>query len=158
MGSERALLILAVAGIACGGKAVIDGEGAAGGATSAGGAGQGGAVVTGPVTVSGPTSSAATGVTCAELGERLEAAIREAIRCAPSLPVVQCDGSAVVYDACSCPLIANENQREAIEEALRAHDELVAAGCGLDCGGCLPLGIGECQGDDDRGQCASGDL
>lgn len=150
-----ALTALGVAFAACGGKAVIDREGTA---TASGSGGSGGTSATGPVTVGALTSSAATGTTCADLGERLEDAIREAISCAPSLPVVQCDGSAIVYDACSCPLIANENQREAIEEALLAHDELIAAGCGRDCDGCFPLGLGGCEGDDEGGQCVSGDL
>jgi hypothetical protein len=99
----------------------------------------------------GSTTTTASGTSCSDLHQRLDDAIAEAIRCAAVKPVVQCDGSAFVLDACGCQVLANEHNREAIEHALDVYEEVEAAGCGLDCRTCRPFSGGVCvtgpQGD-----------
>jgi hypothetical protein len=153
---------------ACGGEAVVDAEG---------GAGHGGSTTTSTTTgtTTGTTSSTTTSTStgtgtstgtstgtgtdnCLILEQELAAAISAAQSCEPTDPVVQCDGSAFVYDYCMCQLLANEHNLEAIDWAFDAFDAWVASGCGpWLCEWCPPLLPGFCAGSPGNGFCAVGE-
>lgn len=122
---------------ACGGKVFVDLPG------SAGGGGGGGAGGTGATS---PTASTGSGMTCDDLVVQLEAAIEAARACNPAISSIQCDGTAIVPDACDCPVLLNEKQPGAVGAAKSAYQAASEAGCLLDCDApCAQVGPGFCQ-------------
>ncbi|APR76237.1 Hypothetical protein A7982_01584 [Minicystis rosea] len=120
---EPAALVFAVVSAlvaACGGKVVVDVDGAAGGGLPE------------PTTgVGASTSSGTAGAGgCDELGAILESAVFAAQTCNPVLSVQQCSGKVVIHDGCGCELAANETKPGAAMAAISAFDTWVAAGCG----------------------------
>jgi hypothetical protein len=113
----------------CGGKAVIDPGGSAHG-------GSGGTATTTTNTGSGGEGASAT---CDVLSQDLTQAIAAAQACDPTIYLAQCTGSAVVADSCACPIVANENYPELVQDALDAYNAWAGAGCGpIPCATCPP--------------------
>jgi hypothetical protein len=110
---RTATLALVVA--ACGGKVVVDQPGSGGGGTT----------------------------DCATLQTQLGAAVAAAMACSPFVNSIQCDGSAIVYDACGCPFVANETNSAAVSAAAAAYAAWTSGSCGpLACDACVGLGTG----------------
>ena len=128
------LVFFAVTGAlvaACGGKVVVDADGAAGGALPITSTGVGAA----PGTTTGGGGAGG----CDALGAILQSAINEAQACNPLLNVVQCSGKVVLRDGCNCEIAANELNLQAAEAAMAAFKTWVAAGCGpVPCAVCPP--------------------
>lgn len=119
-------------GAACGGSVVVDGSGAggSGGGTSS--------------STSTSTTTSTTTTSCDALLADLSAKVAAAQACDPLINSVQCDGSAVVLDACSCQLLANETNPTAVAAAQAAYQ--AASACFPTCDGpCVGIGPGFCQ-------------
>jgi hypothetical protein len=112
--------------------------GAAGSAGTGGAAGSGGAAGTG-----GKPGDAGA---CAPLFDTYQKALAEAVKCSSQLGVVQCSGSATLYDSCGCKLVANETQDAKVKEAQAAYDAWTKAGCG-------PYGCGKACFEGTTGAC-----
>lgn len=133
--SRAALLTVASAAllVACGGKVVVEAEGASGG----GGSGGSGVGATATTSASAVTSGGTGG--CEGLQADLVTKVATAQACNPALSVPQCSGSNVVLDLCGCSVVANDSSFEAGQSAALAFKTWVGAGCGpFDCKTCPP--------------------
>lgn len=139
--SRAALLTVATASMlaACGGKVVVDAEGAPGegGASSTtasvGSDGAGGLGSTGST---GGTGGAGG---CEGLQEDLVAKVAAAQACNPALSVPQCSGGVTTVDTCGCTVVANDKSPAAAQSASIAFKTWVSAGCGpFQCTYCPP--------------------
>jgi len=117
--AHRVAWLCALLAAACGGKVAVDGAGAGGGSTS--------------------TSTGVGGGDCASLGAALSAAIGAAQSCNPTVDIIQCSGSAIIHDACGCPIVANEASTGAVSQAAALFSAWIATGCGpIECFACPP--------------------
>lgn len=134
------ILVAASLVAACGGKVTWVEGGSEGGAPGSS---------SNASTSHGATTSASTGGSnCANLLDSMNVAAAAAQACNPTVSSPQCDGTAVVKDACGCPsLLLNEKQPDKVKAALAAYDAWVNAGCGpLGCGqACFPAVSGFCS-------------
>jgi hypothetical protein len=64
---------------------------------------------------------------CERLTAEADAAIAAAVACDPAVDSIQCNGSAVLTEACACPRIANEAHPELVEAAQKAINAREAA-------------------------------
>jgi len=115
--------VFIVLGLACGGSVVVDpvpGSGGAGGAASSG------------ITSSSSVGSGAGGqqANCDELGQSLTQSLAAAQACEPAINSLQCSGTAVAFDMCSCPVAINEKQLALGQLAREAFQAWAGAGCG----------------------------
>jgi hypothetical protein len=136
--------------VACGGKVVFvaEGDGGSGGSTSS------------SSSSSGSSTSSSSGGGCSDLKIQLDAAVAAAIVCNPLINQVQCDGTAVIHDACDCPsILLNEKNPNQVANAKAAYSAWTTAGCGpAQCGKlCVPATSGFCQPDPNgtTGTCVS---
>lgn len=132
MTSAKPLAVLGLFVLSCGGSVVVDGTGSGGG---------GGGTTT---STSTSTSTSTTVTSCEGLLADLAAKIVTAQACDPLINTVQCDGSAIVLDACSCQILANEKNPAAVAAASAAYQ--AAASCFAPCDApCAGAGPGFCQ-------------
>jgi hypothetical protein len=155
------LVLVGVLGLstmsACGGLVLFDpdatgtGGGSAsgaGGSVSGAGGGATSGIGVGTSVQSGSVASSSSGDNCFALGEELDRTTSEAVGCNPTIDLLQCNGSELLFDRCGCKsVVANETKPELVQAARAAYDAWVAAGCGpFDCGGACasPMG-GQCD-------------
>jgi hypothetical protein len=116
--NARARLVFASLALlaGCGGKVVVDQPGSGGsGGSGGGGAGD-----------------------CSTLQGTLAAAVDAALSCNPYINSIQCNGTAIVHDACGCAYVANETNVDAVAAAQTAFTAWANAGCTLVCDACPP--------------------
>lgn len=109
---------------ACGGNVVVDS-----GSTGTGGGGGG-----------------AEPGSCDALLADFQAKQAAAVECNPFINAIQCDGSAFVYDACGCQVLANETNPATVAAAQTSYEAAFAAICFAPCDGpCQVYGGGFCS-------------
>jgi hypothetical protein len=161
--SSSMLVVLAMAVLHCGGKAVVDpassgGSGGAGGIAGHGGTSTSSTSGTSTSTSSGTSATGGTADVCTLLKEDLDQKVLAARSCDPTIYLEQCNGEAMIYDDCGCDTVANEHNPEAVKAALEAFAAWVDAGCGpYDCQWCPPAVPALCEATPDgkTGYCVS---
>jgi hypothetical protein len=126
MSTLAAGVSLVLAG-ACGGKVIFEGQ-----SSGAGGGGTGG--------------SSSAGGSCDALLTSFAQALAAAEACDPKINATQCDGTAMVFDACGCPSLVNELNPAKVSAATTARQAAAAQGCFTPCGApCQPFAGGFCE-------------
>ena len=137
-----------VAGVACGGTAIVDpvDDDESPDSSSMGTRGSG-ASPTGTTTTSAAggapattSSGTAAGGDCAALEQQMLAAYDEAIACDPLINAIQCSGMNLAKGYCDCAVVANDLTPELAAESLALGDAWADSGCEYNfCeGGCYP--------------------
>lgn len=138
--SRAALLSGAITSMlaACGGKVVVDAEGATGaGGDSTTTATTMSTSIVGPGAGGFGGSGGAGG--CSGLEDDVANKIAAAQACSPVLAVIQCSGAVTTVDLCGCTVVANDTKAEEAKIAFLAFEDWVSVGCGpYDCESCPP--------------------